>query len=514
VPSAVVAAAMLLPLAYLLVRAAGSDAQTWALLARPRTIELLVRTLGLAAAVTLAGATIGVPLAWLLVRTDLPARRFWLVAGCLPLVIPTYVVGFALVSALGPRGLLQQTLAPLGVQRLPEIYGFPGATLALTIATYPYALLAARAALERLDPSMEEAARSLGNGPWPTFWRVVAPQLRPAVAAGSLLIILYTISDFGAVSLLQYDSFTRAIYTQYQGSLDRRGAAALALALVGLTALILALEASLRGRARYHRVTPGAARAGRAVRLGRWRWPALTFCAAVIGVALVLPLGVLLYWLVVGLRQGATVQLVWGPAWNALQASGLAALAAALAALPLAVMAVRYPGLLTALIERTAYAGYALPGIVIALALVFFGANYARPLYQTLWLLVLAYVIRFLPQAVGATRASVLQVNPSLEEAARALGRGPVRVLASVTLPLIRPGVLAGAALVFLTAMKELPATLLLAPIGYKTLATSIWGWAAEARYAQAAAPSVLLVAVSALALAFILRDHGGSQVG
>lgn len=514
IPSALVALAMLLPLGYLLIRTAGSDSRVWDLLARSRTLELLVGTVALALAVTLLSATISLPLAWLLARTDLPARRVWSIATALPLVIPTYVGGFALVSALGPRGLLQQALAPFGVERLPEIYGFPGATLALTLATYPYMLMGVRAALEGLDPGFEEASQSLGKGQWETFVRAVLPQLRPSIAAGALLIALYTLSDFGAVSLLQFDSFSRAIYTQYQGSLDRRGAAALALALAALTALILGLEAAFRGRAAYHRATPGVARAARTTRLGRWRWPALFFCGVVVGLALVLPMGVLLYWLAVGLRQGGVLQLAWSPAWNALQASGLAALAAALAALPLAVLSVRYPSRLASLIERSTYAGYALPGIVIALALVFFGANWATPLYQTLPLLVFAYVVRFLPQALGATRASVLQVSPSLEEAARGLGRGPLRVLATVTLPLVRPGLLAGAALVFLTAMKELPATLLLAPTGYRTLATSIWGWASEARYAQAAFPSLLLVLISGLALLPLLRGAQGRVHG
>ena len=507
-PAVAVATLMLLPLAYLLVRALGGGSEVWTILARPRTLELLGRTAGLAAVVTLFGVVISLPIAWLLARTDLPGRRFWWVATALPLVVPTYIGGFVFVSALGPRGLLQQMLAPLGVQRLPELYGFPGAALVLTLATYPYLLLGLRAALEGLDPALEEASRSLGKGPWSTFFRVVLPQLRPAIAAGSLLVALYTLSDFGAVSLLQFDAFSTAIYSQYQGSLDRRGAAALALALIALTAAILGLEAALRGRARYHRVTPGSARLGRRVRLGRWRWPALAFCGLVVGLALVLPLGVLLYWLVVGVRNGNVVQVVWLPAWNAIQASGLAAAAAALAALPLAVLAVRHPGRFSAFVERSTYAGYALPAIVIALALVFFGANYATPLYQTLWLLVFAYVVRFLPQAVGATRTAVLQVSPSLEEAARGLGRGPLHVLATVTFPLIRPGILAGAALVFLTSLKELPATLLLAPTGYKTLATAIWGWAAEARYAQAAAPALLLILVSGLSLLLLLRDR------
>lgn len=508
VPSVVIAAAMLLPVVYLLVRVFGLGGEVWSLLARARTVELLVRTIGLAAAVTALSALIALPLAWLLARTDLPWRRFWTVATALPLVIPTYVGGFAFISALGPRGLLQQMLAPLGVERLPEIYGFPGATVALALATYPYMLMGLQAALEGLDPAFEEASRSLGKGPWETFWQIILPQLRPALAAGALLVALYTLSDFGAVSLLQFDSFTRAIYTQYQGSLDRRGAAALALALVGLTIAILAVEAAIRGGARYHRVTPGTARLGRRIRLAGWRWPALALCGIVVGLALLLPISVLIYWLVLGLRQGATVEIVWLPAWNALQASGLAALAAAVASIPIAILVVRFPGHLTSLIERSTYVGYALPGIVIALALVFFGANYAVPLYQTLWLLVFAYVVRFLPQAVGATRLSVLQISPSLEEAARSLGHGPIRVLVAVTLPLIRPGVVAGLALVFLTAMKELPATLLLAPIGYKTLATATWSWASEARYALAAGPALLLVLVSGLALLILVRER------
>ena len=212
--------------------------------------------------------------------------------------------------------------------------------------------------------------------------------------------------------------------------------------------------------------------------------------------------------LMVGLVAWAALALAHLERFSLPAVSALSAAAAALAALPLGVLVVRHPGRLSALVERSTYAGYALPAIVIALALVFFGANYATPLYQTLWLLVFAYVVRFLPQAVGATRTAVLQVNPSLEEAARGLGRGPLHVLATVTFPLIRPGILAGAALVFLTSMKELPATLLLAPTGYKTLATAIWGWAAEARYAQAAAPALLLILVSGLSLLLLLRDR------
>jgi iron(III) transport system permease protein len=222
-----------------------------------------------------------------------------------------------------------------------------------------------------------------------------------------------------------------------------------------------------------------------------------------------LPAGVLAYWLVRGLQAGETVAGLGPAAWNSILASGLAAVATLGAALPVAVLAVRRPGPLTRRLERLTYSAFALPGIVVALALVFFGANHARWLYQTLPMLILAYGILFIPQAVGALRASLLQIHPNVEEAARTLGRRPAEVFVAVTLPLLRPGLVAGASLVFLTAMKELPATLILAPIGFKTLAAAVWSAVSEAFFAQAAAPALLIVLMSSLPMAFfILREQ------
>ncbi len=507
-----VATAAVLPAAYLVVRAAevGGDRILEILTAR-RTVELLVRTSGLAVAVTGASVLIAVPLAWLTVRSDLPARRIWVVLTALPLAIPTYVGGFAFVAALGPRGMVQSWLEPLGVERLPSIYGFPGAFLVLTLFSYPYVLLTVRAALRRLDPGMEEASRILGHGSWATFLRVTLPQLRPSIAAGSLLVALYTLSDFGAVSLLRFDSFTRAIFVQYRGAIDRSGAAVLGLVLVALTIAVLAGETRARGRATYHRLHAGGARAAPVVRLGAWRWPAAGACALLVGIALVLPMGVIVYWLQRGLAAGEPLRLTFGLAGNSLQAAALGALAAVAAAWPVAVLSVRHPGRLSSLIERATYTGYALPGIVVALALVFFGIRVVPALYQTRTMLAFAYMVLFLPQAVGAIRSSLLQVNPSLEEAARLLGDRPLTTLRRVVLPLTRPGVLAGGALVFLTAMKELPATLLLAPTGYSTLATQVWNATVEAFFGRAAAPALALVLLSTLPMALlVLRERDG----
>ncbi len=499
VPAALVAAMMLLPLAYLVLRSLeGGASGAVEVLTDVDTFATLGRSVLLAALVTGFSVLISVPLAWLTVRTDLPGRRLWAVLAALPLVIPSYVGGFVLVSMLGPRGVLQGVLEPFGIERLPSIYGLTGAALALILFSYPYVFLTVRGAFRGMDPALEEAAKSLGSGVWTTFFRVTLPQLRPAVVAGALLVALYTLSDFGAVSLLHYDSFAREIYVQYQSAFDRTPAAVLALMLVILTATILGLESRTRGRLRYHRSSAGSARQAPPVTLGRWRWPALAFCGGVVSLALVAPVGILIFWLVRGVAAGEPLRLVWGAALSSVYVSGLAAGVAALAALPVALLAVRFRGPVTAVLERLTYLGYALPGIVLALALVFFGANYAPALYGTLGVLILAYVIHFLPQAVGATRTALLQINPSVEEAARGLGRSPIKVLASITAPLASSGILAGAALVFLTTMKELPATLLLSPIGFDTLATSIWSATSEAFFARAAAPALILILVSA----------------
>jgi iron(III) transport system permease protein len=507
----VMAALALLPAVYLLVRASEADADTWRLLLRDRTWGLLWRTLGLAVAVTACAAAVSLPLAWLTSRTDLPGRRAWVVLLCVPLALPTFVSGYVLLAAFGTGGALEAPLARWGLP-VPPVYGFPGALLALTLSTYPYFLLALRAGLHAQDPAWLEGARSLGLTPARAFWRVTVPLLRPAFASGALLVGLYVLSDFGAVALLQYDAFSRAIYVQYDGAYDRTYAALLGLALVGVTVAVLALEVRLRGRAGYHRSAKGAARATSPVPLGRWRVPALLLCGAVVALGVGLPVGVLLYWGVQGLSSGEGPVL--GPAFNSVLASVLGAVASVLGALPLAFLAVRHPGRLTVALERAAYGGYALPPIVLALSLVFLGVQALPFLYGTLAMLVLAYLVRFLPQAVGVTRSTLLQLNPHLPEAAASLGQPASGVFRRVTAPLMRPGLLAGAALVFLTAMKELPATLLLAPIGFDTLATRVWSATAEGRFAEAALPALVLLAVSTLGVGLLVSQEGRSAPG
>ena len=469
-----------------------------------RTVGLVARSLGLAAAVTAAAVALAVPLAWLTVRSDLPGRRVWAMFATLPLVIPSYIGAYLFVSALGPRGALADAL---GV-RLPSIYGFFGAFLVLTLFTYPLVLIPLRAALQRMDPALEEAARVMGRGPADVFRSVVAPQLAPAIAAGGVLVALYVLGDFGAVSIMRFDSFTRDIYIAFQSGFGRTEAAALGAVLVLVMLALFALYARVRAARALHRATPGAQRPAAPVRLGRWRWPALAFCATVVAVALVLPVGVLVYWATRQISSGVEAGALLANAGNSLLAAAGAATVAALAAIVVALLSVRYPSLVTRIVERVGYAGYALPGIVVALALVFFTTRVALPLYQTLAVLVFALAIHYLPLAVSPIGTSLLQVPPRLEEAARGLGRGPLEVLRTITTPLVAGGVLGGAALVFLHALKELPATLLLAPIGFDTLATDVWRQTSFGFFEASAIPALALLLVAAPPL-YLLSAKG-----
>jgi iron(III) transport system permease protein len=482
--AAVVVGLALLPLAYLVIRGAGAE-DPIGLVASGRVAALVGRTVLLVACTTALATVLGAGLAFLVVRTDLPGRRVWGVLAALPLVVPSYVLALAFIAAIGPGGLL-------GARWSGALFGLPGATLALALATYPYVFLLTVAALRRLDPALEEAARSLGRSRAQAFRSVVLPVLRPSIGAGALLVALYALSDFGVVSLMRFDALTRAIYTQYRALFDREPAAVLGLVLVLLTAVVLVLEARSRVRGRV--VRSGPVRVAAPVPLGRWKVPALLACAVVVGVALVLPVGVLLWW---ALRAPADVELV-APAVRTVGVGLLAAAAAAVAALPVAALAVRFPSRLSALLERGAYAANALPGIVIALALVFFGTRLAGPLYQTLALLVFAYCVRFLPQALAGAHGAFLRLDPRLDEAARGLGAGRLRRLRTVSLPLLAPGVLAGATLVFLSTVKELPATLLLRPIGFDTLATEVWSATSVSAYGEAAPPALLLLLLAA----------------
>ena len=483
----------------LLVRGLGATDAAWATLFSLRTLMLIGRSFVLTALVTVAATIIGVGGAWVLTRTDIGFKRLWGVAFAMPLVIPSYVLAMVIVSASGPRGLVADLV---GIE-LPFVTGLFGAWLTLSLATYPYVFLITAAAIGRIDPALEEAARGLGASPSRVFRTVILPQLRPAVGAGALLAALYALSDFGAVSLMRFDAFTRVIYAQYSGRLDRTPAIILSIVLILIAGMIIAAEQRTRGRGTVFTSRPSRPPSLHKL-VGTQRFVSVGAIAIVVAFGALFPIAALIGWLVRGASNGADISVPWQAIGGSLTGGTLAAVTAVIFTVPIVVLAVRYSSRRTVLLERAVFVGFSLPHITVAIAVVAFTVTWARPVYQTLGMLVVVYAAMFLAQSVSAARASLLQIDPAVEEASRSLGRGPFATLLAVTVPLMRRGLLAGGALVFVTTLKELPATLLLSPPGFSTLAVRIWSSADELLYARAATSSLILIAVSVLPLYYL----------
>jgi iron(III) transport system permease protein len=490
------------PLAYLVVRTIDEGGAA-GILADAALLGPLGRSLLLASTVAAAAGAVGTLAAWLVMRTDLPGRQALRLLLPLPLVLPSFIGAFALIAAFAPGGLLERLLGPLGVDGLPEVGGFGGAFTVLTLLTYPYVYLPVAARLRQLSPAMEESARLLGRRPAAVFRSVVLPQAWPAIASGGLLVFLYVIADFGAVQLLRYDTLTRAIYANRL--IDPPVAATLSLALGVLAIAVVVGQRSVGGGRSRDLRRDGAPLV---VALGRWRAAAVGFAVALLGLALAAPLAVLGYWAVRGAAEGTSrpnslvadpARLI-EPAVNTSLASALAAVVAVVVVLPVAFLTVRHRGRLGAGADALITGGFALPGIVIALALAFWtltSPGAVGALYQTLPLLVGAYAIHFGALALGPARVAVASVPRPFDDVARTLGRGRLARLWSIDLPLMAPGLAAGGGLVLLSAMKELPVTLLLSPAGYPTLATRVWSAAEDAFWADASIAALALVAVS-----------------
>lgn len=480
--------AALAPVGYLLFEVLTGGPEAWDVLGRGRTWELLVNSVLLAALVTIGALTVGVGAAWLVTMTDLPGARWWTVALALPLVMPSYVMALTLIAATGPAGLLG----------LPRIDGLTGSVVALTASTYPYVFLPAVAGFRRLDQTLEEAAAGLGKSKAAVLRRIVLPQMRPTIGPAALLVALYTLSDFGAVSLLRFDTLTRGIFLRYEGLVDRTPALVLAFVLILVSLTVVAVERKSRGPGVYFRRRP--ARRRQPIELSPLRTAsAHAALTAVLGVSLLVPVAVLSVWVTRGVQGGLDLGPVRESAAASIVAAAGAAALALVVAVPLSILMVRFRSRSSELTESGLYLVYSMPHIAVALAVLFLVINLIRPLYQTLPLLWMVYVILFLPLALGPTQAAVESVDPQLEEAARGLGRSRLATLRSITWPLIGRGAVVGAALVFLTAIKELPATLILRPTGFDPLAVLIWARTSEGFLTRASVAALVLLAVSAL---------------
>ena len=504
-PTLVVALLMVLPLVYLVVRAAQADwAMVQQLVWRTRNLDLMLNTLKLMFSVAGLGTVIALPLAWLVSKTDLPGRHWATILSIMPLAVPGYVMAYALLSVGGFFGVSAQWF---GIQ-LPRIQGFWGAALALTLYTFPYLFLNARAALNGLDSDQEDIAASLGHSRWNVLLRITLPQLIPSLLAGWLVVLLYTLGDFGAIALMRYEVFSYAIYTQYSGAFDRIYAAWLSLMLLGLALFFVFIESTVvRGR-RFARTGSGVGRPARRLKLGWWALPAWLFVLTVAAFSLGLPGLILTYWLWLSPPDWSFFMDV---PWAFFRSAGLAlptAVIAALLAVPIAYYSTRQPSAFSAFAERTIYVGYAIPPLTLGLALVFFALHTAPMLYQTPLLLMLGWLMATLALALGPVRSALYQTRAHLEEAAAGLGHNAITIARRILLPRIRRGLLAGAILVFVFLMKELPITFLLAPTGYDTLAVTVFTRTTEAMYAEAAPFAAAIVVFSSLTVIMLLRSE------
>jgi iron(III) transport system permease protein len=474
------------PLAYLFDIASDRGLDfVWDEIWQQRTIELVTRSLFLAASVSIASVLISVPAAWLVTRGDIPFRSGWRVLLALPLAIPSYLAAFAWISWR------------------PSMAGFTGAFVVLTLVTYPYVFLPVCAALSRLNPAIEEIAVIHGRGRSLQLILLAARQVRGSIATGALLVALYVLSDFGAVATMRYDAFTWVIYSSYRSGFNPSRAAILAIVLVLIALVLLFGEKILRGQNESH-LSARSVDANPRHRVSI-KPVAITFLSTIIIFALAFPIWRVVTWVY---RYGSEDSMadIATALWHSVFFSGLAALATIQLALPIGILAGRYPSRSTTLLEQSTYVTHALPGIVIAISMVFLGVRLLEPIYLRTPLLVIAYVALFLPVAVGSIRSAAEQIPDSLDEVSRSLKLSQWAIVRRVTLPLLAPGLLSAGALVMLAGMKELPATMLLRPTGSETLATRLWTYTSVSDYAGAGPYALAIIVFVSIPTAIASR--------
>lgn len=482
----VAAVVSLVPLWYLATQSLtqGLDSFLDELLQR-RTATLLWRSSVLTASVTVASVIVGTLAAWITTLSGVRGRTLLTIAFSLPLAIPSYLAAFAWVSWL------------------PSISGFTGAFIVLTAACYPYVMLPVAAAMARLNPVHEDIARTMGRNSFDVFREVILPQLRRPIASGALLVALYALSDFGAVAAMRHEVFTWVIYGAYRAGFNPTRAATLSLVLIAAAFALTFAESMARGK--NSGVTKGSAQRARHQR----RSFVGNIAIFAVSIAVLLPaVGVPLVNIVAWLNRTSTRTVDWSSVWTTSGQSfingSVTAVVTLLLALPVAWCAVRVRGIVAGLPERLTYVTHSLPGIVVAISVVYVGIRVARPWYQEFPLLVFGQVIIFLPVMVASLRAALDKTPVSLEEVAHSLGTNRWRTLLRVTLPIALPGIMAGSALTMLAAVKELPVTLLLRPTGMNTLSTRIWDYSTISDYAAVGPYAIAMLILAALPTALL----------
>ncbi len=460
--------------------------------------DLLLNTMLLFIFVVISSLILGLLISIILVRFNIPGSKILFTLSVLPLVIPSYIGALTYVSAFSPKGLFVQLFSSFGINEIAGIDGFFGSWLVLTLFTYPYVVLICSSALRNLDSTVEDAARSLGKNRFNVYTQVVIPRLKKPIIFSGLLVGLYVISDFGAVSLMRYSTLTKAIYSYYEFNINGDPVIFYSSILIVLALLISFIQRGSE-EARSAKVS-GTPKISEKTNLSpRSKVLIYTFLSLVIFSGLILPISVLSYWLIRGLSAGNSVRAVFGGVIGSLSVSLLAALFSVIVSTPIIIMVSQYRSKFGNVLERIMLALYGLPHISVGVAILFITIKIFPSIYQSFTALIISYLIVFLPQAIGAGQASMEQVKSNYLDASAGLGMSKLKSFYRITLPLIYRGLFAGGALVFLSTMKELPQTLLLRPTGLNTMAIDIWSYASEGLFTQAAFSSFILLAISAI---------------
>ena len=494
----------------------------------------LVNTFLLVIIVGVGVAIVGTGTAWLITIYRFPGRDILDVLLAMPLAIPAYVMAYAYTDFLQTPGPFQTSLRQLtgwqvGDYWFPEIRSLGGAALVLILSLYPYVYLLAKSAFVSRSVCAMEAARCLGHNSWDAFFNVALPLARPAIVGGVALALMETLADFGTVQFFGVDTFTTGIYRSWYGMGDRLAASQLSATLLGFVILLLVMERINRRSRRFHAAT-GTYRAASASWLGDKRaFVAVIACLTPMFLGFILPVLILLFLALDGL--GVTViHRFWSHLGNTVLLAGITAILAVAISLAVTYQARIWPGYLTRLSRRAAGLGYAVPGTVIAVGILIpftwfdtgidayfrstFGFSTGLILTGSVAALVIAYLVRFLAVAINPLEAGLETIRPSLDDAARALGRGPSSMLVEVHFPLLRGSLMTALLLVFVDVTKELPATLLMRPFNFDTLAVSAYNFASDERLAEAGVPALTIVAIGILPVLLLSRAIGLARPG
>lgn len=528
------AALCVLPIVALVVSASAGSWETWSSLANTVLPRFAWTTLELVIYVAIGTAVFGAVTAWLVTAYSFPGRRALEILLALPLAFPAYVIAYAYTDLLDHPGAVQTALRSFmgwGPRDywFPEIRSVGGAALMLVFVLYPYVYLLTRAAFLRQSPTAYQAARMLGHSSWSAFFRVSLPMARPAIAGGVILALMETVADFGTVAHFGVQTFATGIYQAWISIGDRPAAAQLAFCLLQVALLLVVLERVER-RAQRHYDVSRPAEPMQPVRLrGLQAWMALAVCAIPVLVGFVIPL-VVLFEMAIGSGQSPFSRRYLSFAVNSLTAAGIAALVTMVGAVAVGYLARLVPGRIPVALKSVAGMGYAIPGGVIAVSLLiplaafdntvdaamraWFGISTGLLLTGSIVLLILAYTVRFMAVGLAAFDTGMSAVNPAMDAAARTLGAQPGRMFLRVHLPLLRTGLLTGFLIVFVDVMKELPATLILRPFNFDTLAVQAYRLASDERLAQAAVPSLVIVAFGLLPVIVLCHSIARSRSG